>query len=71
MVERDGSMETRARALAKEAIISGHSWVQRLGSLPSDPSRRERRMREVSTIAAYRDRWHIASEHILGNEPPD
>ena len=66
LAERDRSMEERARALAEEAIISGHSWVQRLGSLPSEPSRRRRWMREVSTVAAYRDRWHVASEHIIG-----
>jgi hypothetical protein len=25
-------------------------------------------MREVSTIAAYRDRWHITSKSALGNQ---
>jgi hypothetical protein len=68
LAERDQAMEGRARALAERAIVSGHRWVQRLGSLPSEPSRRARWLREVSTVAAYRDRWHIAGEHILGNQ---
>jgi len=68
LTERDHAMEGRARALAEEAIISGHSWVQRLGSPPSEPSRRERWMREISTVAAYRDRWHVAGEHIIGSQ---
>jgi conjugative relaxase-like TrwC/TraI family protein len=68
LTERDHAMEGRARALAEEAIISDHSWVQRLGSPPSDPSRRERWMREISTVAAYRDRWHVTGEHIIGNQ---
>ncbi len=25
-------------------------------------------MREISTVAAYRDRWHITGEHIIGNQ---
>ena len=27
-------------------------------------------MREVSTVAAYRDRWHITSRHVLGPDQP-
>jgi len=67
LAERDQAMEARACALAEAAIISGHSWVQRLGSPPSDPSRRERWLGEVSTVAAYRDRWHIAGKNIFGS----
>ena len=25
-------------------------------------------MREISTVAAYRDRWHVAGEHIIGSQ---
>lgn len=25
-------------------------------------------MREISTVAAYRDRWHVTGEHIIGNQ---
>jgi hypothetical protein len=34
--------------------------------LPGDPARRVRWLREVSTVAAYRDRWHITSGRPLG-----
>jgi len=34
--------------------------------LPSDPSRRARWVREVSTVAAYRDRWHITEQRSIG-----
>ena len=30
------------------------------------PARRERWMKEVSTIAAYRDRWHISGQNPVG-----
>ena len=52
--------------LADQAIEAGDGWVQRLGSLPSDPARRARWVREVSTIAAYRDRWHITEQRSIG-----
>ena len=60
LTERDQAMEGRARSLADQAVESGESWVQRLGTPPASPARRERWIREVSTIAAYRDRWHIS-----------
>jgi hypothetical protein len=68
--ERDDAMEQRARSLAQEAIAAGHAWLRPLGSPPSAPAQRERWLREVSTVAAYRDRWHIQGRRPLG-EPPD
>ena len=59
-------METRARTLANQAIEARHGWVQRLGPAPDDPGHRARWLREVSTIAAYRDRWHITGPRTLG-----
>ena len=59
-------MEGRARSLADQAVESGESWVQRLGTPPASPGRRERWMKEVSTIAAYRDRWHISGQNPVG-----
>ena len=61
--ERDQAMEGRARSLADQAVESGESWVQLLGTPPVSPSRRERWMNDVSTIAAYRDRWHISGQN--------
>ena len=66
LAERDDAMEQRARSLAEEAIASGHAWLRPFGSLPSAPAKRERWLREVSTVAAYRDRWHIEGHGTLG-----
>jgi conjugative relaxase-like TrwC/TraI family protein len=64
--ERDQAMEGRARSLANQAVESGESWVQRLGTPPASAARRERWMKGVSTIAAYRDRWHISGQNPVG-----
>ena len=66
LAERELAMGERALTVAAQAIEAGAAWVQRLGSLPSDPSRRARWVREVSTVAAYRDRWHITEQRSIG-----
>ena len=66
LTEREHAMELRARTLANQAIEAGHGWVQRLGPAPDDPGHRARWLREVSTIAAYRDRWHITGPGTVG-----
>jgi hypothetical protein len=68
LVQREQAMEMRARTLADEAIGTGENWVQRLGTPPEAPARRERWIREVSTIAAYRDRWHITGHSAVGKQ---
>ena len=65
LAERDRAMEARARTLAEQAVETSEPWVQRLGTAPATPARRERWLREVSTVAAYRDRWHIVDQHPL------
>jgi hypothetical protein len=67
LVERDQAMEARARTLAEQAVEGRHRWVRQLGTPPSDPARREQWMREVSTVAAYRDRWGHTDRSIVGN----
>jgi hypothetical protein len=64
LAERDQAMEGRARTLAEQAVESRDAWVQSLGAAPSDPGRRARWLRNVSTVAAYRDRWHITGPRI-------
>ena len=66
LAERDQAMEERARTLANQAVDSGESWLQRLGTQPATPTRRERWIREISTIAGYRDRWHITGHSPVG-----
>ena len=67
--ERDDAMEQRARSLTQEAIAANHAWLRPLGPPPSEPAKRERWFREVSTVAAYRDRWHIEGQGPLGAAP--
>jgi conjugative relaxase-like TrwC/TraI family protein len=68
LVERDQAMEERARTLANQAVGAGENWVQSLGTPPETPARRERWIKEVSTIAAYRDRWHITGHSAVGKQ---
>ncbi|HLX89895.1 MAG TPA: hypothetical protein VKR22_15730, partial [Acidimicrobiales bacterium] len=68
LAERVLSMEDRARTLAAQAVEAGSPWVTGLGNPPSGPARRERWLREVSIVAAYRDRWHLTSQRPLGAE---
>jgi hypothetical protein len=69
LAERDHAMEQRALSLAEEAIAARHTWVRPLGAPPSGSAQRERWLREVSTVAAYRDRWHIEGQRPLGAAP--
>ncbi len=64
--ERQQAMEDRSRTLAIQAIESGAKWMQRLGPVPSDPARRALWVHEVSTVAAYRDRWDISGRRGIG-----
>jgi hypothetical protein len=66
LIEREHAMELRARTLANQALDARDHWVQGLGSAPDDPRKRARWLHEVSTIAAYRDRWHITGPMALG-----
>ena len=68
LAERDQAMEDRARTLAAQAVETRRLWVDALGSPPTDPARRERWLREVSTVAAYRDRWHVTGSRPLGQQ---
>jgi hypothetical protein len=68
LAERDQAMEDRARTLAEQAVESRDAWVQSLGPAPSDPGRRARWLRNVSTVAAYRDRWHITGPRSIGSQ---
>jgi hypothetical protein len=66
LAEREQAMETRARTLAYQAIEAGQTWVQHLGPVPADRRDRTRWFRKVSTIAAYRERWHITGSTPIG-----
>ncbi len=68
LAERDQAMEARARTLAEQAVESGEGWVRRFGIPPTAPARREHWLRALTTVAAYRDRWHITGEGVLGKQ---
>jgi conjugative relaxase-like TrwC/TraI family protein len=67
LAEREQAMETRARTLASQAVEAREDWVRRLGPAPHNPGDRTRWLREVSTIAAYRERWQVTGPDPIGN----
>ena len=69
LTERDHAMELHALSLAQEAIARRDGWVRSLGDPPSGAAKRERWLREVATIAAYRDRWNVGGQRPLGAVP--
>ena len=69
LAERDQAMEKRSRVLTLQAIEAQHAWVRSLGVPPSEPARRARWLREVSVVAAYRDRWHVEGQRPLDSVP--
>jgi hypothetical protein len=64
--ERRALIEHRAHELAVTAVERRHPWAAQLGTRPDQPAARARWIREVATIAAYRDRWNIHDRTILG-----
>ena len=63
-------IEQRARELSTIAVEHGQAWAAQLGHPPTDLVRREHWMRQLDTIAAYRERWGITGGTILGNREP-
>jgi hypothetical protein len=63
LTERADAMNTRARFLAEQATTAGAPWIRQLGAPPADPVRREQWLREVSTVAAYRERWNVTGRN--------
>lgn len=64
--ERAALIESRARALATNAVRTSASWLRDLGPMPVDPASRARWLESVATVAAYRDRYQIESDRPLG-----
>jgi hypothetical protein len=65
--QRKQLIKHRARALAEDAVEKRPAWLRRLGQPPSKPSVRESWLSEVSTVAAYRDRYGIISDIPVGS----
>lgn len=64
--ERVALIETRARALANEAITKRPPWVHRLGEQPADSGALDRWTQAAETVAAYRDRYRVTGDVPLG-----
>lgn len=65
--ERRDLIEQRATDLADRAIHDRDPWVKQLGEVPT--VERDRWIRNVRTIAAYRDRYGVTSRIPLGPVP--
>ncbi len=59
-------MEGRAMTLAERAVENKASWLKRLGTPPTTATTRRRWLREVRTVAAYRDRYKVEGRRALG-----
>ncbi|WP_460648305.1 C-terminal helicase domain-containing protein [Leucobacter ruminantium] len=69
LAERHQLIENRAAALAEQAIADGAAWAQALGARPDESRKQDAWNRHARTVAAYRDRYRIASAAALGAEP--
>lgn len=68
--ERAAVIHDRARHLTALAVQRQDAWVGQLGGPSVDTERREAWYRQVVTVAAYRDRWHITSDRQPFGGPP-
>ncbi|MFH5824703.1 MobF family relaxase [Georgenia sp. AZ-5] len=66
--ERRDLIEARARATAATAVRQRAAWLQRIGEQPLGGGDRQRWLRHVTTVAAYRERYGITSRSPLGPE---
>ena len=67
--ERAYLIEERAMTLAQSAIDLDAAWLKRLGAAPTNEVAHDRWLREVGSVAAYRDRYGIAARTGLGADP--
>jgi conjugative relaxase-like TrwC/TraI family protein len=66
LTERQTLMESRAVALAANAVEAGEPWLRGLGTPPTTDAARSHWLNEVSTVAAYRDRYRVDGRRALG-----
>jgi conjugative relaxase-like TrwC/TraI family protein len=64
--QRDDAMERRAHSLLEEAAERDDPWLKRIGPLPTDPQTRAAWARRAATVAAYRERWSIRGDSVVG-----
>jgi hypothetical protein len=62
-------IEELARSLTLNALQNREAWILSLGQPPTDRARSEKWLRQVDTVAAYRDVWQVRGPEALGAEP--
>jgi hypothetical protein len=66
--EREEGITRRARNLAEQAVRAGAPWANPFGAPPTGRAVASAWWDSLAVIAAYRDRWHVNSSGILGDE---
>ena len=66
--EREDAIARRAHDLAEHAVRAGAPWAKPFGAPPTGPAVADAWWDRLAVIAAYRDRWHVTSPGILGDE---
>lgn len=64
--ERAYLIEERALALVDSALTSGERWIGSLGRIPVDPARAGAWRHQARTVAAYRDRYGVFEDDVIG-----
>jgi conjugative relaxase-like TrwC/TraI family protein len=64
--ERKVLIESRAGAVAEDAVAGRQAWVRRLGPRPSDAGIGGALLDAATTVAAYRDRYKVTSDLPVG-----
>ncbi len=64
--QRKDLIESRAHALAEEAVAGSAAWARHLGAEPADRAQRRLWLTALATVAAYRDRYAVTSAQPLG-----
>ncbi|MEV6851679.1 MobF family relaxase [Actinoplanes sp. NPDC051411] len=61
--------DTRIDALAQQAATERPAWTRALGPLPDDAAGRRQWTGRAAVVAAYRDRYSVATDDPIGPEP--
>ena len=69
--ERCALIEQRADEVLDGALAGGASWVVEMGTVPSEPRSAVVWRRSARVVAAYRDRYQVASDAPLGTPSSD
>lgn len=66
LAERRELIEARADAVLDRGLGDHEEWASGLGAVPSDPKQLVAWRRSARVVAAYRDRYQVETEAVLG-----